>query len=49
VKKGTIDAAARDAALSRITTATALDAGSGADVIVEAATERVDLKYRIFR
>ena len=48
VKKGTIDAAARDAALSRITTATALDAGSGADVVVEAATERVDLKYRIF-
>ena len=48
VKKGTIDAAARDAALGRITTATALDAGSGADVVVEAATERVDLKYRIF-
>jgi 3-hydroxybutyryl-CoA dehydrogenase len=48
VKKGTIDAAARDAALSRITTATALDASSGAAVVIEAATEREDLKYRIF-
>ena len=48
VKKGTIDTAARDAALSRITTATALDAGSGAAVVIEAATEREDLKYRIF-
>jgi 3-hydroxybutyryl-CoA dehydrogenase len=48
VKKGTIDAAARDAALSRITTATALDASASADVVVEAATERVDLKYKIF-
>jgi 3-hydroxybutyryl-CoA dehydrogenase len=48
VKKGTIDAAARDAALSRITTATALDASAGAGVVIEAATEREDLKYRIF-
>jgi 3-hydroxybutyryl-CoA dehydrogenase len=48
VKKGTIDAAARDAALSRITTATALEASSGAAVVIEAATEREDLKYRIF-
>jgi len=48
VKKGTIDTAARDAALSRITTATALDASAGAGVVIEAATEREDLKYRIF-
>src|SRR5262245_60359020 len=48
VRKGTIDAAARDAALARITTATALDAGANSDIVVEAATERVDLKYRIF-
>ena len=48
VKKGTIDAAARDAALSRITTAKALDASAAADVVIEAATERIDLKYRIF-
>ena len=49
VKKGTIDAAARDAALGRITTATALDASTGATVVIEAATERTDLKYRIFQ
>ena len=48
VKKGTIDAAARDAALGRIKTATALDASSVAEVVIEAATERTDLKYRIF-
>jgi len=48
VKKGAIDAAARDAALSRITTATHLDASTGAGVVIEAATERVDLKFRIF-
>jgi 3-hydroxybutyryl-CoA dehydrogenase len=48
VKKGAIDGAARDAALSRITTATNLDASTGAGVVIEAATERVDLKFRIF-
>jgi 3-hydroxybutyryl-CoA dehydrogenase len=48
VKKGTIDTAARDAAMARITTATALDASAGAGVVIEAATEREDLKYRIF-
>ena len=48
VKKGTLDTAARDAALSRITTSTQLDAGASARVIIEAATERVDLKFKIF-
>jgi 3-hydroxybutyryl-CoA dehydrogenase len=48
VKKGTIDAAARDAALGRIAVSTSLDAAAGAAVVIEAATERVDLKYRIF-
>jgi 3-hydroxybutyryl-CoA dehydrogenase len=48
VKKGTLDAAARDAALARITTSTQLDASAAARVVIEAATERVDLKYRIF-
>jgi 3-hydroxybutyryl-CoA dehydrogenase len=48
VKKGSIDAAARDAALGRITTSPALDAASSATVVIEAATERSDLKYRIF-
>ncbi len=49
VKKGALDAAARDAALARITTATALDAVAGATVVVEAASERKDLKFQIFR
>jgi len=45
VKKGTLDAAAKAEALGRITTATALDAVAGATVIVEAATERRELKF----
>ena len=48
LKKGSIDAAARDAALERITTATSLEASGDASVVIEAATERVDLKYKIF-
>lgn len=48
VKKGVLDATARDAALSRIATSTKLDASAGASVVIEAATERVDLKFRIF-
>ncbi len=49
VKKGALDAAAKDAALARIATATTLDAVAGATVVVEAATERKDLKFQIFR
>ncbi|MBX9927424.1 MAG: 3-hydroxybutyryl-CoA dehydrogenase [Gemmatimonadaceae bacterium] len=48
VKKGTLDAAARDAALGRISVATALDAVADATVAIEAATENVELKHRIF-
>src|SRR5688572_11250042 len=48
LKKGSIDGAARDAALERITTSTSLDASGDASVVIEAATERVDLKYEIF-
>ena len=49
VKKGTIDEAAKAATLGRITTATPLEAVKGATVIVEAATERKELKFQIFR
>ena len=49
VKKGSLESAARDAALARIKQGTALDAVSDATVIVEAATERKDLKMQIFR
>lgn len=48
VKKGTLDAAAKDAALGRITDAQSVEAVANATVVVEAATERVDLKFRIF-
>ena len=48
VKKGTIDPATRDAALARIKTSDTLEASTGAYVIIEAATERQDLMYRIF-
>lgn len=48
VKKGTIDAAARDAALARVTLHEQLDAAGDASLIVEAATERRDLKFRLF-
>ena len=49
VKKGTIDAAQRDATLGRISTATDLGASSGAALVVEAATENRELKFQVFR
>ncbi len=48
VKKGTIDATAKDATLSRIASETSLDAAGAATVVIEAATENPDLKFRIF-
>ena len=48
VKKGAIDAAARDATLAHISTATDLGAVAKATVAIEAATERKDLKFKIF-
>ena len=48
VKKGTIDAALRDATLGRLLTATEMGAASTATLVIEAATERVDLKFEIF-
>jgi len=49
VKKGTIAAEAPGAILSRIVSTTALEAASGAELVVEAATERPELKFEIFR
>ena len=49
VKKGALDAEAAKAALARIQTSTALDAVQDATICVEAATERKDLKFQIFR
>lgn len=48
MKKGTIDADAREATLGRIDYASSLDAATDASLVIEAATENVDLKYKIF-
>ncbi|MGZ8455024.1 MAG: 3-hydroxybutyryl-CoA dehydrogenase [Gemmatirosa sp.] len=48
VKKGALDAAAKDATLGRLSTQTDLAAVAGAELIVEAATENVDLKFKLF-
>jgi 3-hydroxybutyryl-CoA dehydrogenase len=48
VKKNTLSADDRQGALGRIATSTDLGAVSNATVVVEAATENIDLKFRIF-
>jgi 3-hydroxybutyryl-CoA dehydrogenase len=48
IKKGTLQAADKDAILGRVATATSLDAAKDASLIVEAATESRDLKFKIF-
>ncbi|MBH2003943.1 MAG: 3-hydroxybutyryl-CoA dehydrogenase [Sphingobacteriia bacterium] len=49
VSKGTITEADKTATLSNLTTATSIASGvSAADLVVEAATENVDLKLKIF-
>ena len=49
VKKETLTAEERDAALSRIGTSTDVAAVDGAELIVEAVSEAPDLKFSIFR
>jgi 3-hydroxybutyryl-CoA dehydrogenase len=49
VKKGTISAEQRDAALARIRTSPSLDAVQGVELVVEAATEQPETKFKIFR
>ena len=48
VDKGRLEAAARDAALARITTSTDMGAGADADLFVEAAPESMDIKEDLF-
>ncbi|MBI2409149.1 MAG: 3-hydroxybutyryl-CoA dehydrogenase [Gemmatimonadetes bacterium] len=48
VKKGALDEAAKAATLSRITTTTTMDAIASAAFVIEAATENVELKHKIF-
>jgi 3-hydroxybutyryl-CoA dehydrogenase len=47
-EKGTISAEDRDAALSRITTTTDLDAAAEADFVVEAVFEKLEIKSKVF-
>src|SRR6266404_5632341 len=48
VKKGTVTAEQRDAALARIRTSMSLDAVADAELVTEAASEQPDVKFRIF-
>ena len=47
--KGKISEADRDATLKRISTTTGYEALKGADIVIEAATENLDLKLRIMK
>ena len=49
VEKGKLEAAEKDAILGRIRTGTDIRDMGDADFVVEAATEREDLKFKIFR
>jgi 3-hydroxybutyryl-CoA dehydrogenase len=48
IKKGTLQAADKDAILGRVATEQSLAAVKGASLVVEAATENRDLKFKIF-
>ena len=49
VKKGAITGEQKDQTLGRIKTSTSMDAVAGATLVVEAATENEELKFKIFR
>jgi 3-hydroxybutyryl-CoA dehydrogenase len=49
VKKGAITAEQKDATLGRLTTSTVLDGAGQAELVVEAASEHPETKFRIFR
>jgi 3-hydroxybutyryl-CoA dehydrogenase len=48
VQRGKLDAADRDAALARLTVSTRLDDLAGADLVVEAVVEELDVKQALF-
>ncbi len=48
VKKGTIDSATKDATLGRVRTGTDLDVSATATLVIEAASEQPELKFRLF-
>jgi 3-hydroxybutyryl-CoA dehydrogenase len=49
VRKGTVTADQRDAALARIRTSSSLELVADAELVVEAATEQPEVKFKIFR
>jgi len=49
VKKGTLPADQPPVVLARIRTSTELSAVAGADLVIEAASERAELKFELFR
>ncbi len=49
VEKGRLSAGDVDIALDRITTTTELDAAAGADLVVEAVFEKIEVKHEVFR
>jgi 3-hydroxybutyryl-CoA dehydrogenase len=49
VKKGTVTAEQRDAALARIRTSLSLDPVAEVELVVEAATEQPAIKFQVFR
>ena len=48
VQKGTIEAAAKDVALARITTATGYEAVKSCDIVIEAVPEREEIKRAVY-
>ena len=48
VQKGTLTEDARAAALGRLSVSGSMDAAKNADVVIEAATENVELKFKLF-
>src|SRR5687767_13717609 len=49
VKKGTLDQAARDATIGRLQTSTDRGAAAGAQLIIEAVPERLELKREVLQ
>ncbi len=48
IKKGTLQAQDKETILGRVTTESRLEAAAGATLVIEAATENRDLKFKIF-
>src|SRR5215216_5797732 len=48
IKKGTLQPSDKDAVLGRIATNQSLSSAQGASLVIEAATENRDLKFKIF-